>query len=55
MLDEQFNQVNVSLLEHYSDAKIDKNCFVITKKDLTDGNLKENGIVNSAYKHLNKF
>ena len=40
MLDEQFNKVNDSLREYYSNAEIDKDFFVITKEDLSEGNLK---------------
>ena len=45
MFDDQFNKVNLSLLNHYSNAEIDKNCFVITKEDLSDDKLKEKGIL----------
>ena len=45
MFDDQFNKVNLSLLNHYSNAEIDKNCFVITKGDLSDDKLKEKGIL----------
>ena len=55
MLDDQFNKVNISLINHYSNAEIDKNCFVITKEDLSDGKLKEKGILQRAFYHLNKF
>ena len=42
--DEQFNQVSASLREKYENAEIDKACFVITKEDLAEGNLKAKGI-----------
>ena len=40
MPDEQFNKVNSSLCEHYENAVINKDFFVITKEDLSEGNLK---------------
>ncbi len=42
--DEKFNQVSAFLRETYENAEIDKDCFVITKEDLAEGNLKEKGI-----------
>ncbi len=42
--DEQFDQVSAILLEEYENAEIDKDCFVITKEDLAEGNLKTKGI-----------
>ena len=42
--DEQLNQVSEYLREKYKNAEIDKDCFVITKEDLAEGNLKEKGI-----------
>ena len=45
MLDEEFNKVKSSLCEHYSNAEIDKDCFVITKEDLSEGNLEEKEIL----------
>ena len=55
MLDEEFIKVNTSLLNYYPFAEIGKNCFVITKEDLSDGKLKEKGILQRAFDHLNKF
>ncbi len=49
--DEQFNQVSEYLREEYKNAKIDKNCFVITKEDLSEGNLKEKGIQQRLWSH----
>ena len=40
MLDEEFNKVKSSLCERYSSAEINKDCFVITKEDLSKGDLK---------------
>ena len=47
--------MSASLLNYYSFAEMDKNCFVITKEDLSDGKLKEKGILQRAFDHLNKF
>ncbi len=44
MTDEDFNQVSANLRKKYKNAEIDKDCFVITKEDLAEGNLKEKGI-----------
>ena len=44
ILDDQFNQVSSSLREKYKYAEIDKDCFVITKEDLAEGNLITKGI-----------
>ena len=41
---EDINQVSEYLREKYKNAEIDKDCFVITKDDLAEGNLKEKGI-----------
>ena len=46
--DEKFNEINASLRDHFKNMKIDKNCFVITKEDLSSGNLKEKGIYQQA-------
>ena len=54
-LDEQYNQVSEYLREEYKNAKIDKNCFVITKEDLAEGNLKEKGIQQRLWNHQSKF
>ena len=40
MLDEDIDKINAYLREHYQNAKIDKDFFVITKEDLSEGNLK---------------
>ena len=40
MLDEEFNKVKSSLCKRYTNVEIDKDCFVITKKDLSERNLK---------------
>ena len=42
--DEQLNQVSEYLREKYKYVEIEKNCFVITKEDLAEGELKEKGI-----------
>ena len=42
--DKKFNKVSESLRKKYKNAEIDKDCFVITKEDLAEGNLKEKGI-----------
>ncbi len=51
MSDEKFNQVNVILREEYKNAEIDKDFFVITKEDLSEGDLWEKGIIERLYSH----
>ena len=41
--------------EEYKNAEIDKDCFVITKEDLAEGNLKEKGILKRLWNHQSKF
>ncbi len=53
--DEDLNQVSAFLLERYKDAKIDKDCFVITKEELAKGNLKAKGIQQRLWSHQSKF
>ncbi len=55
MSDEQFNQVSAFLGEEYKNAEIDKDCFVITKEELAEGNLEAKGIQQRLWSHQSKF
>ena len=55
MSGEQLYQVFSYLREEYKNAEIDKECFVITKEDLAEGNLKEKGIQKRLWIHQRKF
>ncbi len=44
MSEKQFNKLNAILRKRYKNAEIDKDCFVITKEDLAEGNIKAKGI-----------
>ena len=52
---EDINQVSEYLREKYKNAEIDNNCFIITKEDLAEGNLKEKGIQKRLWIHQSKF
>ena len=43
------------LRKKYKNAEIDKDCFVITKEDLAEGNLKAKGIQKRLWIHQSKF